>query len=219
MYGVTCHTVKYRMVKKRMKSHRILIGKTEAKILEYLAYNPNQLIEPLSKALKKDSKTIYTSTKNLLKKGYLTTRLTKSKKGVEYSGYRLNEKGLAYVMAYGKEELLFGALENYEKDLATFKDYQQLTSFLQPEIAIKILRLAGKAILQYGEKAWLPETPFMVAFSGLGRFTKSELMELKKVAKKVESIKLALQEKADEFYEYAYPNGEKPSKKKRVHNR
>jgi len=197
------------MVKIKMKHHTVArVGKTEGKILEYLACNPSQLIYSIKKALRKDIKSVHGAVKNLKTKGYLTTTPTKSEKGVEYPGYKLDEKGLAYVLAYGKKELLFKALEKYEKDLGSFRDYQQLTSLIKPKTATKLLRMSGKTILQYGEEAWLPETPLMAAFGGLGNFTNNELNELIKAAKKVSSIKIALQKRAKIFYEYVFSDEE-----------
>jgi len=83
------------------KVHREL-GNVETQILGSLTDKPDQLIQWVKKDLDKDYKTVHEAVKRLVTKGYVESAKTEvTEKGNTEKAYRLSEKGLAYVLAYG----------------------------------------------------------------------------------------------------------------------
>lgn len=93
------------MVKNALKDHTRDVGEIQLLILEHLAKHPDQLILPISKALRKDYSNVNKATHKLYEMGYLSSRPGKSKKGGEHETYRLNEKGLCYVLAFTNTDI------------------------------------------------------------------------------------------------------------------
>jgi hypothetical protein len=101
----------------------------------------------------------------------------------------LTRKGEATVLAYGSESVLIDALK-VEENLPTYKEWQQIVSYLDRKTAIKVLRLTGQLNLGSKTKASFAKT----FLSALFEFSDSEFRDLWKAAKNVESSrKLLLQ--------------------------
>jgi DNA-binding MarR family transcriptional regulator len=106
------------------KLHREL-GNVEARILGQLYDKPDQLIQWVQKALGKDYKTVHEAVKRLAVKGYLESARTEvTERGNTERTYRLSEKGLAYVLAYG--------LRNFTKIREPYIE----TEFIKPLMVI-----------------------------------------------------------------------------------
>jgi DNA-binding MarR family transcriptional regulator len=172
------------------------IGKLQLSILEYLALNPNSLIQPTKRALKKDYRNVNMSFHTLEQKGFVEKgSKVQSEKKAEYDGYKLTRKGEAYVLAFGSETMLLKALKT-EENLPSYKDFQQIINLLERKTAIKVLRLTGKLSLS-SEKTEPHALMTQLFLSGLVDFSEGERKSLWEVAKKVESTRRVLLKAAD----------------------
>lgn len=148
--------------------HQIMprVGKTEAIILKYLAYNPDKLKKPISIAIKKDIHTVSDALDNLLTKGYLITRPTKSKKGVEYKGYRLSEKGIAFLLQLNNDIDVPKIFQNYgyKEFSETWKAWERTYG---KHFTRRISKIAGLSFLATGKEAKLDDFPDHIATASL----------------------------------------------------
>jgi hypothetical protein len=112
-------------------------------------------------------------------------------------------------MAEGDENTLLEVVRKNEKEFPDYEDYDVIIRNVRPSTAIKLLRLAGKTILQYRTNAWLPQTIMMATTCNVGVFTPQELKQLGIAAKKAQSSRAMLQKAAKDFYDFAFSeNGE-----------
>jgi len=185
----------------------VKLGKLEKQVLQLLAIQPKLHQQAIQRSLNKPDGhygAVLNACRNLEKKGFLKYEGSVSKKNVPEKLWFLTEKGIAYTLAYGEEKNLPKIIETYDKELPIFRDLEQIISLLSPKITTKLLRMCGKAILQYGEKAWAPETLYTIAWAGFGDLTKSEMNELRKAAFKNKVTKAGIQENAKEFYRQVF---------------
>ena len=88
------------------------IGRTQELILKYLFSHPDEFIQHIQEGIEKISRTkkdygqVYKAVKNLEKKGLVCCEIKKEteKRKIENT-YRLTEKGLAWVLAYGLADI------------------------------------------------------------------------------------------------------------------
>ena len=186
----------YHMLRKKSVQHAVL---------EDLAKNPDSVIKPISKRKKKDYNNTYEALKKLEEQHFITKGEKKKTRGGLFPGYRLTEKGLAYVMVYGEERILHQALVKYEKHLPDYKEYLQLTNLISQKAMVKLLRLAGKATLDFGRVVKAEDWLILIG-SGWAKFTSSERREVRRAAHKVGSIRRGVQKAAKDLYEFAFPD-------------
>jgi DNA-binding PadR family transcriptional regulator len=184
----------------------------EQKIVSYLAEHPNSNIQKIQRGLGKEDRnypSVYNAVLRLPKKGYVTSKKEKSKKAVIINVYRLTFRGFGWVMAHGNENLLLKAIEKQEDDHPSYNTLKELISYLKPSTAKKVLRMTGKLFFEYGEKASDLHLLSLMAYFSHGKFSKSQLRELRRAWKKVGALEKALQETAKTIHDFAFPKGDK----------
>jgi len=177
------------------------LGKVQLKVLEYLAENPNSLIKPISRAISKDYKSTYGAVKTLKAKGYVTDASVKANnKGVGFPSYRLTEKGVAYLMRYGKPEISMKAFESYFKESPLFEMYSQLKTLVNQKIIIKLLKAAGEGTVKYGKAVWQINNLSKILLIFTSSLTPKESLQLKKATKKIPAFRKLIREAAYAVY-------------------
>jgi DNA-binding PadR family transcriptional regulator len=82
------------------------LGPLENQVLKHLFSNPRQFIQQVQRAVGKDYKSVYVAVKRLAEKGYVEAAdEQKTSRGNIEKRWRLSEKGLAYVLAYGLADI------------------------------------------------------------------------------------------------------------------
>ena len=178
------------------------LTRLESDVLSFIALNPEKNAQQIQRGIDYEDKN-YTSVskaaKRLRTEGYLQSKEGKSEKHVPVDFYRLSALGFGFILSEGSKDILLEASRKNESEFSNFKDYQLMLGHLKPSTAMKLLRIIGKSIMQYGEDAWLPQTIFVVATSNIGVFSPSELSELKRVVMKVQSSREMLKDAARRF--------------------
>jgi len=178
------------------------LTRLESDVLSFIALNPEKNAQQIQRGIDYEDKN-YTSVskaaKRLRTEGYLQSKEGKSEKHVPVDFYRLSALGFGFILSEGSKDILLEASRKNESEFSNFKDYQLMLGHLKPSTAMKLLRIIGKSILQYGEDAWLPQTIFVAATSNIGVFSPSELSELKRVVMKVQSSREMLKDAARRF--------------------
>jgi DNA-binding MarR family transcriptional regulator len=185
------------MVKTKMKYHTVKssLGKTQLKVLEYLAKNPNSLIEPTATNLDNDYKSVRNAFLSLCEKGYVTKgEKVKTTMGATYEGYRLTPLGVAHLFAYSRNDnAVKKATTNYEDVLTPgmkniyFRIEKELNDWA---IMRKVLFLFGHSYILYGEVTLDNAVKAGVLSKGL--FSQEEIRKLSRITNRIEPLRNTL---------------------------
>jgi hypothetical protein len=178
------------------------LSKLESDVLNYVALNPSKNMQQIQRGIDVEDKnyaSVNKAVKRLKIEGYLQSKEGKSEKHVPVDFYSLSTFGLGFVLSEGSEDIILEAFKKNESASPNFQDYQLLIEQLKPSAAIKLLKITGKSIMQYGENAWLPQTIFIAANCNIDIFSPSELKQLKRAALKANSTKAMLKDAAKRF--------------------
>jgi hypothetical protein len=185
---------------KQQTAERILekipLGKTQMKVLEYLAKNPNSLKKHIADGLDKDIKGVNDAVEALRSKGLVVIgEKVRTTQNTCYDGYRLSSQGVAFLLAYSKDDkAVKRAAEDYEHVLTP--DHKRLYSEIENElhdwqITRKILRLFGHTYLLYGRVTF--DNSVKTALLSKGMFSSKEVKELSRVVPKFQALRDTLQ--------------------------
>lgn len=188
------------------------LTKLELDILLHLAMNPERNAQQIQRGIGYEDRnypSVNNAVKRLRRQGFLKSEKGESQKKLPVDLYSLSSFGLGFIMAEGDENTLLDVVRKNEKEFPEYEDYDVIIRNVKSSTAIKLLRLAGKAILQYGTKAWLPQTIMIATTCSIGVFSPQELKQLGIAAKKAQSSRVMLQKAAKDFYDFAFSkNGE-----------
>lgn len=163
------------------KSHKEL-GNVEIQILGSLYDEPDQFIRSVKKGLGKDYKTVWEAVTRLVTKGYVESVKTEvTKRGNTEKVYRLSDKGLAYVLAYGIRNVK-NVKEPYEM-VQFIKPIKVIMNSVSPKVADRLVHKGFKlylSILEENEKV-TPEEILEYMAAALGSWTILHLDDLNKV--------------------------------------
>lgn len=176
------------------------LGRLQRKVLEYLALHPKQNTQVIQRGLKipdHNYPSVRKSLKALERQDLVKTEAALSKKKAPIRIWMLTMKGIAYVLAHGKDDTVLGVLAEYEGNIEFFKPLQQFVKLLSKETATKIFRHVGKAYFLYGEEFWNLNTFAKIVLTS--NLDMKELKELRKAGTKVKSIKKAVSETLQDF--------------------
>jgi len=178
------------------------LGSVQLRVLEYLAENPNSLIKPISRAIRKDYKSTYEAVKRLKAKGYITDASVKANnKGVGFPSYRLTGKGIAYLMRHGRPETSMKAFENYCKEASPlYEMYSQLKQHVSQKIIIKLLKATGEGIIKFGNKVRQIDNLQRILLTFTSSLTPKESIQLRKATKKIPALRKLISQAAYQVY-------------------
>jgi len=155
----------------------------EERMICHLALHPRRNIQQIQRGLNMKDRN-YPSVRNamrrLKKKGYAEATEGKSEKNLPIKFYKLSTKGIGYTLAYANEQATLTVLATYENVEPQLKNFLQITQHLSPSILLKLLRIVGKGVLQYGESYLQNQTIAIFAIEGLHMLSAKEYKELKK---------------------------------------
>jgi DNA-binding MarR family transcriptional regulator len=185
------------------------IGKVEMLILEYLTDHRSTLIQRIEKGIGKTYKVVFEAVKRLLNRGLIQTG--KEVEGKSYTSYELSKRGLAFLWAYSRSEnAIKASLRNYE-DLTLAQGNQNFLTLeknIPTGLMLKVIKLTGLSILNYGEKAIDIHNQFAnIIINSVSRpsvsFTPSEARRLKRLGLLVPETKSHVLKVVDELKDWA----------------
>ena len=164
----------------------------EEKIVSYLALHPRRNIQQIQRGLGIEDRnypTVRNAMSRLKKKDLVEATQGKSEKKVLVSFFRLSVKGIGYALAYGNDHVALQVPAIYEDVEPQLKNFVQIEQHLSPPIMLKLLRIVGKGVIQYGEKCLQTQIIAILAIEGLHALSEKEYAEFKKACAKVPSVK------------------------------
>ena len=172
------------------------ITSLEENIISYLALHPRRNIQQIQRGLgiqDKNYPTVRNAMPRLEKKGFVEFTQGKSEKKVVIRFYRLTAKGRGYALAYGNSQVTLQVPSTYENEEPQLAIFTQISTYLSTSTLLKLLRIVGKGILQYG-KDYLPNQAIAaLAIEGAHLLTEKEYGELKRACAKIPEIKARIE--------------------------